>query len=466
MQTHCDASQRFFQGLGSRRVEAQFDAGMVTTDAGGLLLREVDAATRMMERVAACFCDGRDPSRAEHSVLSMVAQRIYGLALGYEDLNDHELLRSDPLLAVLAGKTDPLGQDRVRERDRGHALAGKSTLNRLEQSPLEPGRYHRINYDAEKLDGLLVDLFLESYDQPPRQIILDLDATDDPVHGDQEGRFFHGYYGCYCFLPLYIFCGEHLLRARLRPANQDASAGTVEELRPLIAQIWKRWPKVQIVLRADSGFARESLMSWCEEHGIDYVLGVAKNARLIRRLAKPMKRARRRYARTGHAARFFRAFRYRTRSSWSRSRHVVGKAEYLKKGANPRFVVTTLDQVPPQYLYETIYCARGDMENRIKEQQLDLFADRTSAAPMRANQLRLYFSSFAYVLLHYLRRVGLKGTELARAQCGTIRLKLLKIGALISVSVRRVRFQMASGYPYATTFWQVLRNLRDGPLPA
>ena len=323
MQTHCDASQLPFQGLGSRRVEAQFDAGMVTTDAGGLLLREVDCATRMMERVAACFRDGRDPSRAEHSIVSMVAQRIYGLALGYEDLNDHELLRSDPLLAVLAGKTDPLGQDRVRERDRGHALAGKSTLNRLEQSSPEPTRYHRINYDAEKLDGLLVDLFLESYDHPPRQIILDLDATDDPVHGDQEGRFFHGYYGCYCFLPLYIFCGEHLLRARLRSANQDASAGTAEELKPLIAQIWKRWPKVQIVLRADSGFAREWLMTWCEENGIDYVFGLAKNARLIRRLAKPMKRARRRYARTGHAARFFRAFRYRTRSSWSRSRKCI-----------------------------------------------------------------------------------------------------------------------------------------------
>jgi Transposase DDE domain group 1 len=291
-------------------------------------------------------------------------------------------------------------------------------------------------------------------------------VTDDPVHGEQEGRFFHGYYGCYCFLPLYVFCGEHLLRARLRPANQDASAGTVEELRPVIAQIRERWPKVQIVLRADSGFARESLMTWCEENGLDYVFGLAKNARLIRRLAKPMKRARRRYGRTGHAARCFKAFRYRTRSSWSRSRHVVGKAEYLKKGPNPRFVVTTLEQVPPQYLYESIYCARGDMENRIKEQQLDLFADRTSAASMRSNQLRLYFSSFAYVLLHYLRRVGLQGTELARAQCGTIRLKLLKIGALITVSVRRIRFRMASGYPYADTFWQVLRNLRDGPLPA
>ncbi len=467
MQTDCTPVQIGFQGLGHRRVEAQFDAGQVTSDAGGLLLREAAVATGMMERIAACFRDGRDPSRAEHSVASLVAQRIYGIALGYEDLNDHEQLRSDPLLAVLVGKGDPLGQDRVRERDRGHALAGKSTLNRLEQAPLEErrNRYHRIGYDTGKLDRLLVDLFLESYAHAPRQIILDLDVTDDPVHGEQEGRFFHGYYGCYCFLPLYVFCGEHLLRARLRPANQDASAGTVEELTPVIAQIRERWPKVQIVLRADSGFAREALMAWCEEHGLDYVFGLAKNARLIRRLAKPMKRARRRYGRTGQAARFFAAFRYRTRSSWSRSRHVVAKAEYLPKGPNPRFVVTSLDQVPPRDLYEGIYCARGDMENRIKEQQLDLFADRTSAATMRSNQLRLYFSSFAYVLLHYLRRVGLRGTELARAQCGTIRLKLLKIGALVSLSVRRVRFRMASGYPYAETFWQVLRNLRDGPLP-
>lgn len=417
-------------------------------------------------RVAFCFTDGRDPARAEHRIEDLVAQRIYALALGYEDLIDHDQLRRDPLLAVLVGKLDPSGGDRIRERDRGCALAGKSTLNRLEHSPVgDEERYFRIRYDSRKLDQLFVDLFLESYAHAPRQIILDLDATDDPVHGSQEGRFFHGYYGHYCYLPLYIFCGEHLLLARLRSSNIDASSGTVVELAPLIAQIRRRWPQVQIVLRADSAFAREEIMSWCEERGVDYVFGLAKNARLIRKIARESKKARRRFARTGKPARCFCAVRYRTLDSWSRSRHVVAKAEHLEKGSNPRFVVTSLTGVPPRALYEEIYCARGEMENRIKEQQLDLFADRTSAATMRANQLRLYFASFAYVLLHYLRWVGLRGTELARAQCGTIRLKLLKIGALVTLSVRRIRFRMASGYPYASLFWQVLTDLRHGPSP-
>jgi hypothetical protein len=466
MRTDCTAIQLEFQDLGRRRVEAAFDAGHVTSDAGALLLREIAGGTRMMERVAGCYRDARDPSRVEHGMAALVAQRIYGLALGYEDLNDHEHLRSDPLLAVLVGKLDPTGQDRPRERDRGCALAGKSTLNRLEQTPQgDQDRYRRMSYDPGKLDRLLVDLFLESYDHSPRQIILDLDATDDPVHGTQEGRFFHGYYGHYCFLPLYVFCEEHLLLARLRPSNIDASAGTVEELTPIIERIWERWPQTQIVLRADSGFAREEIMAWCEANGIDYVFGLAKNSRLIRKLARESKRARKRFARTGRASRCFRGFSYRTLNSWSRSRRVVGKAEHLEKGSNPRFVVTSLMKVPPKTLYEDIYCARGEMKNRIKEQQLDLFADRTSAATMRSNQLRLYFSSFAYVLLHHLRRVGLCGTELARAQCGTIRLKLLKIGALVTVSVRRIRLRMASGYPYAQLFGQVLDNLRHGLSP-
>ena len=466
MQTDCTPIQLEFQGLGRRRVEAAFDAGHVTSDAGGLLLREAACATGMMERIGSCFQDARDPARVEHGIASLIAQRIYGLALGYEDLNDHDQLRRDPLLAVLVGKVDPTGQDRSRERDRGSALAGKSTLNRLEQTPpSEQDRYRRMSYDSGKLDRLLVDLFLESYDHPPRQIILDLDATDDPVHGTQEGRFFHGYYGHYCFLPLYVFCEEHLLLARLRPSNIDASAGTVEELTPIIAQIREPWPRTQIVLRADSGFAREEIMSWCEENGIDYVFGLAKNERLIRKIVRESKRARRRFGRTGRAARCFRDFSYRTRHSWSRSRRVIGKAEHLEKGSNPRFVVTSLAAVPPRALYEDIYCARGEMENRIKEQQLDLFADRTSAATMRSNQLRLYFSSFAYLLLHHVRRVGLRGTELARAQCGTIRLKLLKIGALVSVSVRRIRLRMASGYPHPHLFWQVLANLRHGLSP-
>jgi hypothetical protein len=466
MQTDCTPVQLEFQGLGRRRVEAAFDAGLVTSDAGGLLLREAAGATRMMDRIAACFEDGRDPCRVEHGVASLVAQRVYGLALGYEDLNDHEDLRRDPLLAVLVGKLDPTGADRSRERDRGCALAGKSTLNRLEQAPRgEADRYRRLAHDPVRLDELLVDLFLESFAHPPRQITLDLDATDDPVHGNQEGRFFHGYYGHYCYLPLYIFGGEHLLLARLRPSNIDAAAGTVEELAPIVTRIRQRWPEVQIVIRADSGFARDEILTWCEEHGVDYVIGLARNERLVRRIGREMKRARRRFGRTGQAARFFRDLRYRTRNSWTRSRRVIGKAEYLEKGPNPRFVVTSLRSVPPRNLYEDIYCARGEMENRIKEQQLDLFADRTSSATMRANQLRLYFSSFAYVLLHHLRRVGLRGTTLARAQCGTIRLKLLKIGALVSVSVRRVRFRMASGYPHAELFRQVLANLRHGLSP-
>jgi hypothetical protein len=466
MRTECSPIQLEFQGLGRRRVEAAFDAGQVTTDAGGLLLREIVSSTRMMERLAGCFRDRRRAERREHELVALLGQRIYGLALGYEDLNDHDQLRRDPLLAVLVGALDPTGQDRVRERDRGCALAGRHTLNRLEQSPSDDHhRYHRISYRSADLDRLLTELFLESYDHPPRQITLDFDATDDPVHGMQEGRFFHGYYGHYCYLPLYVFCGEHLLRARLRPSNLDASAGTVAEIAPLVAQIRQRWPKTQIVLRADSGFAREEIMAWCEKRGVDYVFGLAKNLRLVRKVSREMKRARRRYGRTQRAARFFRAFSYRTLNSWSRSRHVVGKAEFLAKGPNPRFVVTSLDQVPSQALYEDIYCARGDMENRIKEQQLDLFADRTSAARMRSNQLRLYFSSFAYVLLHHLRRVGLRGTLMAQAQCGTIRLKLLKIGALVSVSVRRVRFRLASGYPYVDLFRQVLHNLRHGPSP-
>jgi len=345
-------------------------------------------------------------------------------------------------------------------------LAGKSTLNRLEQTPAgDHDRYRRMRYDAGKLDRLLVDLFLESYAHPPRQIILDLDATDDPVRGTQEGRFFHGYHGHYCFLPLYLFCQEHLLLARLRPSNLEASAGTVEELTPILEQIWGRWPQVQIVLRADSGFAREEILAWREANGTDYVFGLAKNSRWIRQLAPESKRTRKQFDQTGRAAPCFRDFSYRTLDSWSRSRRVVGKAERLEKGSNPCFVVTSLRKVPPKALYEDLDCAHGEMENRIKEQQLDLFADRTSAASMRSNQLRLYFSSLADVLLHHLRRVGLHGTELAPAQCGTIRTKLLKIGALVSVSLRRIRLRMASGYPWAQLFARVPDNLRQGLSP-
>jgi len=470
MPTHCTSTQLTFPGLPSRRVEASFDGGTITSDAGGLLLREVDSAFRFVDRFAGCFRDHRDSSRVDHSVHDLLAQRVFGLALGYEDLNDHDDLRRDPLLATLVGKADPIGCDRRRTRDTGIPLAGKSTMNRLELATEDsPGdhRYHRITYDSKAIDDVLIDLFLDSYETPPDRIVLDLDATDDPLHGSQEGKFFHGYYRCYCYLPLYIFCGDHLLCARLRRSNRDASAGSDEELERIVDRIRSRWPEVRIIIRGDSGFARDWLMSWCEARDVDYVLGLARNARLKRGIGKELEQARRMFDQTGRASRIFRDFTYRTRKTWSRTRRVVGKAEHIADKANPRFVVTSLsmDEIDAVRLYEDLYCARGDMENRIKEQQLDLFSDRTSAGTMRANQLRLYFSGMAYALMTALRRWGLCGTEMARAQCGTIRTKLLKIGAQVSVSVRRVMVRMSSGYPYADLFERVLQNLRAIPPP-
>jgi hypothetical protein len=469
MTTECNPAQLEFHALGRREVVGRFDGGRITSDGGGLLLREVDARIGLMRRLAGCFVDYRNAESVEHSVQSLVAQRVYGLALGYEDLNDHDVLRADSLLALLVGKSDVTGEGRVRDRDKGCPLAASSTLNRLELSEPDSAahsRYKRIAADPEALDRLLVDLFIESHAKPPREIWLDLDATDDPLHGRQEGRFFHGYYGCYCYLPLYIFCGEHLLCARLRSANRDASAGSVEELSRIVAQIRERWPKTRIIIRGDSGFCREAIMRWCEDNRVGYVLGLARNARLVRALGAALHEAHTEHLATGAPARRFQELCYRTRKSWSRSRRVVGKAEYLSKGANPRFVVTSL---PPgranaRRLYEKLYCARGDMENRIKEQQLGLFADRTSAATLRANQLRLYFTSFAYVLMQGLRRLGLAGTELARAQATTIRLKLLKIGTRLRITVRKVWLSFSEAYPYASAFARILANLRAHPL--
>jgi Transposase DDE domain group 1 len=449
-------------------VVGHFDGGDITTDAGGLLLREVEQRTGIIRRFAACFRDYRDPRFIEFAVEELVAQRTYGLGLGYEDLNDHDQLRSDPALAVVVGKEDVKGENRRLEQDRGKALAGKSTLNRLELTG--PGAftdpYKKIGRDDAAIDRLLVDHFLESHSKPPLEIILDADATDDPIHGNQEGRFYHGYYGHYCYLPLYIFCGEFLLGARLRRSDIDASAGTVEELQRIVGQIRGRWPKVKIVLRGDSGFCREEIMAWCESNGVDYVLGLAKNNVLIGEIEKELKKAEKKFQKTGKAARYFNDFQYSTKESWSRKRRVIGKAEHLKKGSNPRFIVTSLlsRQMGARYIYERTYCARGDMENRVKEQQLGLFADRTSTATMHANQLRLYFSSVAYMLLHALRRLGLQGTDLATAQCTTIRLKLLKIGAQVQVTVRRVWFRMAGGYAYAEAFTHAYANLQKIPL--
>jgi hypothetical protein len=466
METQCTPTQLEFHALGRRKVVGRFEGGNLTSDAGGLLLRETEKRTGILSGFARCFEDLRNPELIEHTVAELIAQRVYGLALGYEDLNDHDDLRRDPLFAVLVGKEDPEGEKRARAQDQGKAAAGKSTLNRLELTPAYPSgaelRYKKIIMKPEKIDRLLVDVFLQAHDEAPEQIVLDVDATDDPLHGNQEGRFFHGYYKNYCYLPLYIFCGEFLLCARLRPSNIDASEGTVEELEQIVGQIRNAWPGVNIVVRGDSGFCRDRIMSWCEAQRIDYVFGLAKNERLKAVIADEMQRAQELYEETKKAARVFKDFRYETRESWTGERRVVGKAEHLDKGANPRFVVTSiaLEQMDAQTLYEQTYCARGDMENRIKEQQLWLFADRTSAGKMRANQLRLYFSSVAYLLMQALRRLGLRGTQMATAQCNTIRLKLLKVGAQVKITVRKVWVSLAGGYPYVDLFYRVFRNLQ------
>ena len=448
MPTHCISDQLAFEAFDGHKVVAAFDGGTITSDAGALLLRHTDRAIGLFDRVAACFVDRRRPDLTVHSVRTLVGQRIAGIALGYEDVDDHDTLRHDPVLALLSETLTP-------KRDDCAVLAGKSTLNRLELSVAgAPTRYHKVGYEGAAIEDLLVDLFLEAHDKPPREIVLDLDATDDPLHGQQEGRFFHGYYNCYCYLPLYVFCGRHLLAAKLRRSNIDASAGAVDEVARIVEQIRLAWPAVRIVLRADSGFAREELMAWCEASRVDYVLGLARNKRLEARIAPALQEAGLAAAASGRAERVFRDLMWSTRDSWSRRRRVVAKAEWTTQGANPRFIVTSLkpDGWNARALYEDLYCARGDMENRIKECQLDLYADRTSARTMAANQLRLWLASFAYVLICALRRLGLAHTRLAEATCGTIRLKLLKIGAQVRVSVRRIKVAMASACPHADEF--------------
>jgi len=443
MLTECSPRELDFGRVEGRRVVAAFDGGAVSSDAGGLLLGAADKAIGLVERFAACFSDGRRRSSVEHEVATLVGQRVFGIALGYEDLIDHDRLRHDPVMAILAGKLEARRPDCA-------PLAGKSTLNRMEHAPSgELGRYHKIGHDGAAIERLLVELFLDAHRKPPVQIILDLDATDDPVYGHQEGRFFHGYYNGYCYLPLYVSCGRHLLASKLRRSNIDAAAGAVEEVQRLVRQIRSRWPRVRILLRADSGFAREALMTWCEVNRVDYVFGLARNARLESEIAGELAMAEATSRSTGQPARRFKELCWATLDSWSRRRRVVAKAEWTHGGPNPRFVVTSLKaaESDARRLYEQVYCARGEMENRIKECQLDLFADRTSAATMRANQLRLWLASMAYVLLCALRRIGLKHTQFAEATCGTIRLRLLKIGALVRISCRRIKLAMASAFP-------------------
>ena len=457
MLTDCSQDSFDFGTVEGRHVVGAFDGGAITSNAGALLLGAADKAIRLVGRFAAGFQDRRDPDRIEHTVETLLGQRVIGIALGAEDLNDHDELRHDPVLAVLAGKLESRRKDCA-------PVAGKSTLNRLELSRADTAcRYCRIVHDPEQIARLFLTLFIEAHKKPPKRIVLDIDATHDPIHGLQEGRHFSAFYDCYCYLPLYVFCGRHLLAAKLRTVDKDAADGAKEEIARIVGEIRKAWPKVRILVRADSGFARDDLMSWCEETQVDYVFGLAGNERLVGAIRKELSLARRESKRTGRPARRFKDLeRWRTRQSWSRARRVVAKAEWTGGEANPRFVVTSLHwaEASAQFLYEDLYCGRGEMENRFKECQTDLFADRTSAATMQANQLRLWFASVAYVLLCAVRRIGLEGTTLARATCGTIRLKLLKIGALVTVSVRRVKFAFATACPDKDVFGLAHERLR------
>jgi hypothetical protein len=497
MLTQCTQESFCFHQVGRRQVVGRFDGGRISSDGGALLLGRVEHLTHIMAQFAACFTDHRDAELIEHPLAQLVAQRVYGLALGYEDLNDHDALRTDPLLAALVGCDDPLGRERRRKADRGKALAGKSTLNRLELTPVgadERSRYKKIVLSVRRFERLLVDLFVQAHTAcggatsggvtsggvtsggvtcgavGPEQIVLDVDATDDPIHGNQLGRFFHGYYDSYCYLPLYVTCGEHVLCARLRPSNIDAARGVVGVLSRIIQQIREHWPQVRIIVRGDSGFCRENLMNWCEQNQVDYLLGLAKNKRLLRMIGGQMHEAKQACEQSGQAARVFTDLDYRTRKSWSRSRRTVAKAEHLpgSRGENPRFVVASIsvEELDARTLYEDHYCPRGDMENRIKEQQLDLFADRTSCATMRANQIRLALSTIAYTLLSALRRLGLKDTALAHAQCGTIRSRLLKIGARVIVTARKVWVSLSQSFPLQEVFAAAYRRLTPTPITA
>lgn len=461
---HSASTKYIFSSTQKRQVECSFDGGYITSEGGAVLLQQIEDKYGIISQISQCFTDHRNQNQIEHSVDELLRQRIFGIALGYEDVNDHDELRNDPLLAMVVGKTDPTGSDRSRERDKGKPLAGKSTLNRLElavPSDAVDDRYKKIAYEGCALDQVFVNLFMNSYEQEPEEIILDLDATNDPLFGNQEGKHFHGYYDQYCYLPLYIFCGNHLLLARLRTSDCDAAAGSVDELRKIVTQIRTQWENVRIIIRGDSGFCREDIMSYCERNDLLYILGLPKNSRLFEEISEEIWDARDEYYETGKPCRVFRDFHYKTLKSWSKERRVIGKAEFLDKGYNPRFIVTSLDpEYEGQYLYEQMYCRRGDMENRIKEQQLALFADRTSSNTMRANQLRLYFSSIAYCFFEILRRVGLAETKMVKSQCTTLRLKMLKIGAFVKLTTRRFIISLASGYPYEHYFAHAYHKLK------
>lgn len=439
--TECNSQPLLFSSLKRKIIQADFNGGHLTSDAGAALLREVDKRIGLIDAITDCIGDPRQPAKITHDLRTLVAQRIFAIAMGYEDLNDHDSLRDDPLLQIVTERG-------MNERQ---PLASASTLCRFEN------RMDRKT--LAKMAKVFVEQFIASHDTPPEQIILDFDATDDPVHGSQEGRFFHGYYDHYCFLPLYVFCGDQLLAAYLRPSKIDGAKHSRAILKLLVRRFRQVWPNVRIIFRGDSGFCRWRLLRWCDKHGVYYITGLAKNPVLLREAQPWTIPAEWHHRRTGQKQRLFGSFSYAA-GTWDRERRVIIKAEHGSQGANPRFVVTNLPG-DPHALYDDVYCQRGDMENRIKEQQLDLFAGRTSCHSFLSNQFRLLLSSAAYVLLESLRRLGLKGTELARAQAGTIRLKLLKIGARIICSARRIVLHLAGGYPLKHLFTQILLRLRN-----
>jgi hypothetical protein len=442
--TECNGQKLLFSSLGRQNIVADFAGGRLTSDGGALLLREVDRRLGLIDALNACLIDPRDPARVVHDQRTMLAQRVFGIALGYEDLNDHTTLRSDPLFAVLAEKRP----------DPDAPLASAATLCRLE---------NRINRKAlARMSGVLVEQFIASYDTAPEEIVLDFDATDDPVHGGQEARFFHGYYDGYCFLPLYVFCGDRLLVSYLRPANIDASRHSRAILKLLVRRLRQSWPTVRIIVRGDADFCRWRLMRWCDRAGVSYVLGLRRNP-VLERMAEPhMAQAGTQFEASNQKVRNFHELLYAA-ESWDRKRRVILKAEHLAEGPNARFLVTNLSDRSPQDVYDGLYVQRGEMENRIKEQQLGLFADRTSCHSFMANQFRLLLSSAAYVLVESLRRTALVGTELEHAQADTIRLKLFKVAARIVTSVRRVVLHLSSAYPLQNLLSRILARLCPAP---
>jgi len=470
--TDCSQQPLLFQDLGSRKVVADFSGGTLSTDAGALLLRQVDSHLGLTADLAQCFCDQRASAWVDHSVQELLRQRLFGTALGYEDVNDHQRLRLDPLLAAACGKTDPLGEQRVLPQHRGIALAAPSTLNRLELSNNKDTRCHKVPHDPGKVEACLLKMGARCLPKHTREIVLDLDAMGHRLHGLQEGRHFNAYYDDYCYLPLYAFVGDFPLWAQLRTAEHEAAYGAVAALEKILAALRRRCRRARIIVRGDSGFGREEIMAWCEgQREVYYCLGLAKNSVLIEKLGPALACARARHCLTGAASvREFTEFKYRTQDSWSRERRVIGKAEVMKAGENPRFVVTNLPakgfkpdkdktRFSPARLYEELYCARGDMENKLKQQVLDLHADRMSTQYLASNQFRLWEAMFAYLLLERLRTQGLSGTELERATAGSLRLKLLKIAAQVRVSVRRVYVQMSSAFPLQELFALCHRRL-------